>query len=398
MLKACRSCSTLIAVTAWFSLFLYAAYASAQVVRDGLGRKRTSTLLIVTPEAWRTRLAEYVQLKRAIHSINVEVCTLEQIRKRAAEPDAHDEAEIIKRFLYDRWLKSDGILKYVLLVGDADVLPVRYMVLDRNTDPAFNYAFYPSDLYYADLADEAGAFDDWNAAADDFHGGYFGEVRGEHNKTDPINYDGISYVPEIAVGRWPVSTDRELQMVIDKSIPYSNLVISEKGNELTNRLLRAVYVATGDWIENREMMDQLRDEMPPMWTHARRYFADDQRDDQTPTPDRDEIERLLNEGVDLVFHSGHGSDSGWHASLDTGSIGRLTNRNHLPIVLSAGCSTARFATLPPYEAYIDIDGVAHAGTNSCKIGDWAGDIGQANLPDSLIVDYVRVYEPMILTP
>ena len=48
-----------------------------------------------------------------------------------------------------------------VLVGDVDVMPVRYMVLDRVTPAAFDYAFYPSDLYYADLAKSDGAFDCW---------------------------------------------------------------------------------------------------------------------------------------------------------------------------------------------------------------------------------------------
>ena len=75
----------------------------------------------------------------------------------------------------------------MLLVGDVDVLPVRFMVLDRVTPAAFDYAFYPSDLYYGDLAKPDGSFEDWNARKEGFHAGYFGEVRGEKNKEDPIN-------------------------------------------------------------------------------------------------------------------------------------------------------------------------------------------------------------------
>ena len=101
----------------------------------------------------------------------------------------------------------------MLLVGDVDVLPVRYMVLDRITPAAFDYAFYPSDLYYADLAKKDGSFEDWNARQDAFHAGYFGEVRGEKNKRDGINYDQIDYLPEVAVGRWPVSTPDEARLV-----------------------------------------------------------------------------------------------------------------------------------------------------------------------------------------
>jgi hypothetical protein len=100
----------------------------------------------------------------------------------------------------------------VLLVGDADVMPVRFFVFDRNVPPSFNYGFCPTDLYYADLAKADGLFDDWNAHKGDFHvhAGYFGEVRGEHNKSDAINYDGIDMLPDVAVGRWPVSTPEQM--------------------------------------------------------------------------------------------------------------------------------------------------------------------------------------------
>ena len=33
----------------------------------------------------------------------------------------------------------------------------------------------------------------------------------------------------------------------------------------------------------------------------------------------------------------------------------------------AGCDTARFATLPPYEAYLDVDGVEHKGTYAGEV-------------------------------
>jgi hypothetical protein len=63
------------------------------------------------------------------------------------------------------------------------------MVLDRVTPAAYDYAFYPSDLYYADVAKQDGHFDDWNARHEGFHAVYYGEVRGEKNKEDPINFD-----------------------------------------------------------------------------------------------------------------------------------------------------------------------------------------------------------------
>jgi hypothetical protein len=166
-------------------------------------------LLIIAPEALSPALADFVAFKN--RSLPTRLVDLEEAL--AAAPGA-DDPEKLKEFLYRRWRDpTPPRLAYVLLVGDADIMPVRYMVLDRNTEPAFNYAFYPSDLYYADLAKPDGSFEDWNGVKGDptkpeeaFHARYFGEVRGEHFKSDPINYDRIDYRPEIGVGRWPVST------------------------------------------------------------------------------------------------------------------------------------------------------------------------------------------------
>ena len=148
---------------------------------------------IVAPERFHGELKEYVEHKQKL--LTTAAVSLENVLKSTA---GGDDPERLKRFLYDAWRKRQ--LKYVLLVGDVDVMPVRYMVLDRVTAAAFDYAFYPSDLYYSDLAKQDGSFDDWNARKDGFHAQYFGEVRGEKNKMDPINFDQIDYRPDVAVG------------------------------------------------------------------------------------------------------------------------------------------------------------------------------------------------------
>ena len=69
---------------------------------------------------------------------------------------------------------------------------------------------------------------------------------------------------------------------------------------------------------------------------------------------RQEVVDLLNSGVDLVVHVGHGSDTTWQGCLSTRDLAKIKNAGHLPVMISAGCSTARFATLPPYEPYVDV--------------------------------------------
>jgi hypothetical protein len=307
-------------------------------------------LVVVAPERFHAALAPYLEHKRG--RLPVELASLE---KALTRPGA-DDPERLKRFLYEAWRERNA--GYALLVGDADVLPVRYMVLDRCTPAAFDYAFYPSDLYYADLAKEDGGFEDWNAKHDDFHARYFGEVRGEKNKNDPINFDSIHYRCEIAVGRWPVSTPEEVALVASKTIGYECALAEGRGA----RARRAAFVVPGGWVDARALFDQLIKGLPPGWTVEKRYF-----DSPTPPPDEREVAKLLDEGVGLVCHAGHGSDDCWAGCLSLATLERARNAGTLPVLISAGCSTARFATLPPYEAYTDEAGVEHKGTNAGEV-------------------------------
>ena len=234
----------------------------------------------MAPAKFHGALKEYVEHKQKLRP--TELVALEDVLKST---DGVDDPERLKRFLYDAWRKHD--LGYVLLVGDVDVMPVRYMVLDRNTPAAFDYAFYPSDLYYADLAKQDGGFDDWNARKDGFHAGYFGEVRGEHFKKDPINYDEIDYRPEIAVGRWPVGTADEVKVVADKSMAYEDAVRSGKHAGLR----RAEFFHVGGWIDARDRLDGLTRKMPAGWSPERYYFRDANEKYETPAARREAPDR-----------------------------------------------------------------------------------------------------------
>lgn len=316
-------------------------------------RGARSDLLIVAPAAFADALKPFVDAKSAQMGVQLE--TLERILKSSR---GGDDAEKLKRFLYAAWSKSQT--RYVLLVGDADVLPVRYMVLDRVTPAAFDYAFYPSDLYYADVAKPDGSFDDWNGAKDGFHVKYFGEVRGEKNKSDPMNYDAISYVPELAVGRWPVSTPEEVKAVAEKSLAWERAVRDGKVPA------RVAMVATGGWVDARGLMNE-SGALLKGWTVDHRFYKDGGSSGGDPGPEQAEVVKLLNTGEALVLHAGHGADDRWEGSLGAGAIKQLTNNPVCPVMMSAGCSTARFATLPPYEAYEDAAGKEHKGTNAGEV-------------------------------
>ncbi len=324
--------------------------------------QREARLIIVAPHGLQNALKPYVDFKNKF--LPTELVDLEQIL--ASSPGV-DDPERLKRYLYVEW-QQDRRLRYVLLVGDRDAMPVRYMVLDRVTPAAFDYAFYPSDLYYEDLAKDDGTFEDWNGAKDDFHGGYFGEVRGEKNKGDPINFDQVSYRPKIAVGRWPVSTEAEAQIIANKSMAY------EKGiRERTHPgLAKMKLFHPAGWVDARSLASHLEIKG---WSAVNYLFQDSNPEVQTPPPDAEQVISALNAGCGLCVHIGHGSEVAWEGSpnhikdggkgpiLSTKRLAQLTNGDRLPVIFSCGCSTAHFAPLGPYERYVDIYGVDHPGTN-----------------------------------
>jgi hypothetical protein len=304
-------------------------------------------MLVISPRSFQEALEDFVTYKQTLQP--VEWLALEDILQKSS---GADDPEKLKRFLYEQWRQHR--IGCALLAGDVDVFPVRYMVLDRKTPAAFDYAFYPSDLYYADLAKPDGSFDDWNAQKDSFHAGYFGEVRGEAIKSDPINYDQVDYLPEIAVGRWPVSTPEELRAVAAKSMAYEKAVLAGGGPNLR----RAGFFAVGGWVDSRGLLGDLAKKLETNWKIEKRFYSSD-----TPPPDHDQVRAFLNDGAGLMVHAGHGQPNEWERCFSTADLAALTNTGSIPIIISAGCSTAHFAPLPPYERYLDRDGNEHRGTD-----------------------------------
>jgi hypothetical protein len=248
MHKIVRPAGSRIAVHAMATI---AALLLLSATRSALAAK---LLLIVAPDNFRVGLQEYVVYKKRFQP--TEFVALQEALKST---EGEDDPERLKRFLYTAWKNRN--LGYVLLVGDRDIMPVRYMVLDRVTPAAFNYAFYPSDLYYGDLARDDGSFDDWNAERQGYHARYFGEVRGEKNKRDSINFDKVHYRCQVAVGRWPVDTVAELKTVVAKTLVYERGIRDGKHPGMRDVCLFNV----GGWVDAREQLHRIAAGLPRGW-------------------------------------------------------------------------------------------------------------------------------------
>lgn len=333
---------------ALFGSFL--AWAAAPAGPADAADAQPLGFVVVAPQAFHDVLAEFVAFKKA--KMPTRLVALEEVLKSES---GVDDPEKLKRFLYAGWKKKE--ISHVLLVGDADVLPVRYMCLDRVTPAAFDYAFYPSDLYYADVAKADGSFDDWNGAKEGFHAGYFGEVRGEKNKQDPINYDGISYVPELALGRWPVSTPAETALVAAKTLRHQRGL--DEGNKPGAK--RVGFFAVDGWVDSRGVLGAAADRLGKRLETSRYFYG------QQPAPSEKELYAFLGDGAGLVVHAGHGHPHAWERCCSIQGLRKVKNADRLPVLLSCGCSTAYFAALPPYEAYTDVNGKEHAGSDKGEV-------------------------------
>ena len=322
-------------------------------------------LLIVAPDAWVDALNSFAQSKRSLPWIaSCDVVSL----KSLCQGHAGDEAEQLKRGLFSRWNRVEPAntsahdFDAVLLVGDTEVMPIRFMMLDRATTPAFDVAFYPCDLYFADLTDESGAFDDWNARVDGHHARYIGEVHGESAKDGPIDADGCQLVPEISIGRWPVSTLDELNGVIAKAIAHDRATLTSRSKDAAAR--KVELVACGGWIDNAARIEGVARSMEPAFAVQRMFYSDT---DASRHPDPTRVIEALAQGRALILHTGHGQPHGWEHGLQAKDLARTSGQKSLAVLLSIGCSTAEISAQPPYTAYLDADGVSHVGTNSGEI-------------------------------
>jgi hypothetical protein len=115
-------------------------------------------------------------------------------------------------------------------------------------------------------------------------------------------------------------------------------------------------------VDSRNLLDGLAARLTNGWEIEKRYLSNARRQSGTLPPDRNQVRALLNGGTGLVVHTGHGQAGAWEQCFFVRDLDRITNSTMLPVVISAGCSTACFAPLPPYEAYVDVEGKEHVGT------------------------------------
>ena len=216
-----------------FSTVAIADFSEPIVLDDAI---RTDSLdydlLIITPEEFQPAI-EPLAVHKSATGMPTTLKTLEHIYGRFT---GADEPEKIKRAI-EHYHRFNGI-KYVMLVGDVDKFPVRWVTHEEPNQPESISYYFPSDLYYADLYDADGVFNSWNFDDDE----YFGEhLKSDSCGSDPysVNADHADLHPDVAVGRVPASNIPEVESYVAKVIRYEHLTFDPDSDWFHNVLLLA---------------------------------------------------------------------------------------------------------------------------------------------------------------
>lgn len=291
-------------------------------------------LLIVYPSEFQAALQPLINHKNAVGTKTLSI-GLEQIYSHPAYASGRDVQEKIKLAIASAH-RSFGI-KYVMLVGDVDRFPVRYIrAWDANI---WGHSFAPSDLYYADLYDETGNFSTW----DKDNNGFFGEMNAREGWTthwSELNHDQLELRPDVAVGRIPVSTVNELATFVAKIIAYE----TAGGPSWKHRLM----LVTGDFENPRPDAEDIGQKFRQRGFEVVKHYYEDQAGWNDPAKLGQRAALLnteINSGFGFVIYLGHGAEDAWANWFRRSDVAGLNNVTKLPIVLAAACGTAAFTFL-----------------------------------------------------
>ncbi len=204
--------------------------------------------------------------------------------------------------------------------------------------------YYPSDLYYADLYDSRGNFDDWDYDNDnafremDFNG--FKEK--DLNK---LNLDRIDMYPDVMVGRIPASTFNEVSTYVNKIISY------EFNSYNSEWFKKAFWVIDCDFgnAAKKNRLDNYLQGFKIIKSYSNNRWCSMQKNARASI-----VTSTINGGVGFVNYFGHGSRTSWLNVYDKSDLNSLSNSDKLPVIYAVACYTGRFHFDLKY--YCDVNG------------------------------------------
>ena len=297
-------------------------------------------LIIITPNQFVSSLPFFVENKTR-YGLDVEIQSVESIY---SQYPGRDQQEKIKRFIYDAVSTKD--CKYVLLLGDIHLLPIR--TTDAYPWSPFHGSGLLTDLYYGDVYDASFQYSSWDADND----GTFGEVDFgdmQHMPFEADNIDNVDLYADVHIGRIPCSSAEELVPVLKKICYYEEITAYQNwfqsiiliGGD-TFPLIKGspLNVFEGE-ITNIKVAQQL-----PGFDKVYLWSSNHNLNTRT-------FNRAISKGAGFVSYAGHGFEHGWgtyrpNAIIDgnlifyyTPYLRSISNEWKTPVVFMDACLTSK---------------------------------------------------------
>lgn len=293
--------------------------------------------LVVTPAGLRKAVEPLVELRRR-QGLTVETVDIQDVYDELNHGIPHPAA--LRGFLahaYRHW--RPPVPRFVLLVGDASWDASEHPDQTRYPDAAFDpghgtaFAHIASASYPADRLAHRNLIPTWSYGTRDGH------AAGDNWLVD---VDGDDGKPDLAIGRFPVTTSEEVAAIVDKILRYETAAPPETAQ-------RSVL-----WISDQDtgfqsMSDRLATHLGERGYAAEKIYA---QEGAAGATDQATVRSGIERGPLLVHFVGHGGRFIWrtgppdwtkHRDLfGLDDVDRLAPGDRLPVVLAMTCYSAPF--------------------------------------------------------
>lgn len=327
----------------------------------------TPELLIITSKNLLQEAERLASFHEIHDSLSVEVVLIDKVLNEfsGGVKDVSGIRNFI-RMLYKNTEPGTDTLHYVMLFGDGTFDYKNIMPGNNNIIPTFQSAnstketaSYTSDDFYALLDDNEGA---WTVSGTE--------------------------LPDVAVGRIPVSTSAEAKQIVDKILSYSNYfdgqntgMIDQKDRLYGNWKNEIMFIADDeDYNIHMKQANQLATKVETTHPHFNidKVFLDSYKQtnglsESSYLDAKKDILNKIEKGVLIVNYTGHGGEDGFTSekTIVTTDLRALTNGIRMPLLFTATCDFSRFdmvdATSAGEEFILNANGGAIALFSTTRI-------------------------------
>ncbi|UCE02298.1 MAG: hypothetical protein JSW67_13770 [Candidatus Latescibacterota bacterium] len=280
--------------------------------------------LIITSQEMASAFAPLAEWKTR-KGVPAVVRTLADVEEAAEQ--GSDLAETVRNYIRDAYLLWG--VRFVLLGGDTDVIPSRYVTMQllELQNPV-------TELYYSGLDGN------WNDDGDAF----FGEPPSPDNPDGEADFDA-----EVYLGRAPVSTLAEAELFVDKTLRHEtppDLGFQDELLLLAEVLFPTDYVPGGPppSADGAVFAEEIAALAPPWARVTRLYEAAPLWPGSAPLT-TSSATQAINSGFGTVVHIGHGwryTLSCGDGSLDVGDAVRFNNSRRAGLFYLLNCTATAF--------------------------------------------------------